>query len=170
MSRERALLKRLMEWYDEMPGYGSIGVIASDARALLAEPEGEDAAGLSVICRDCGMLVAGEVAGNRVRWVECQSCKPPRSRAEGSDLSVDQGREFRVVDGLGDNNRAGKVTIDPTLLSPATPRSRAEAEAMLKRYDESVVALQEGPMEALVPDTAEFDDARAVLDRMQEDK
>jgi len=67
--------------------------------------------------------------------------KPPRSRAEGSDLSVDQGREFRVVDGLGDNNRAGKVTIDPTLLSPPTPRSRAEAEAMVVRYDEANDAL-----------------------------
>ena len=56
-----------------------------------------------------------------------------------------------------------EIVSEIRALRPRTPLPRAEAEAMLQRYDESVVALQEGPMEALVPDAAEFDDARAAL-------
>ena len=33
-----------------------------------------DAEGLSVICRECGTLISGVEAGDRVLWVRCQTC------------------------------------------------------------------------------------------------
>lgn len=122
---DRDLLRRLVKaWtqcggYAIRPAYDDLHSAMQDARALLAEPEG-----------GVGATYEGRPWRDVFPLPETVQtvASTPRSRAEGSDLSVDQGREFRVVDGLGDNNRAGKVTIDPTLLSPPTPRSRAEAE------------------------------------------
>ena len=50
--------------------------IADALRAYLASaPQaGENAEGLSVICRECGTLTAGVEAGDRVMWVTCPVC------------------------------------------------------------------------------------------------
>lgn len=127
MSRERALLRRLVEaWRDGGEASHSFEVLTQvlrEAKALLAEPEGE------------ALDPRTEYERFIVGWVA----------QHAPEVSERAGAAYREV------------------ASRPTPRSRAEAEAMLKRYDESVVALQEGPMEALVPDAAEFDDARAAL-------
>ena len=42
---------------------------------LVSVSDGENAEGLSVICRGCGTLTAGVEAGNRVHWVTCSQCQ-----------------------------------------------------------------------------------------------
>jgi hypothetical protein len=73
---------------------------------------------------------------------KCAACgnsfgplNPPPAEDAGtrSDLSVDQGAEYRVVDGLGDNKPAGKVTVDPRFLSPTAP-THADIERLVEEY------------------------------------
>lgn len=59
--------------------------------------------------------------------------------------------------------RRKRAAMEDNYAAYATPRSRAEAEAMVERFLSAVVALQEGPNESLVPDAAEFNDAHAAL-------
>lgn len=42
----------------------------------------ESMEGLSVICGQCGALVAGEEAGDRVKWVQCRECATPQETPE----------------------------------------------------------------------------------------
>jgi hypothetical protein len=42
-------------------------------REMEAEPQLME--GLSVICNLCGYLIAGEEAGDKVKWVTCRKCR-----------------------------------------------------------------------------------------------
>jgi NTP pyrophosphatase (non-canonical NTP hydrolase) len=57
------------------------GTDDSKTAGLRPTTPSEDATGLMIVCGDCGTLVGGVEAGNRVRWVTCSVCRLREGRA-----------------------------------------------------------------------------------------
>lgn len=99
-------------------------------RAPGGEPPepGENAEGLSIICRKCGYLQSGVEAGNRVRWVTCAACHAP-AELLGEPPAEDAARHAELYRDI----RAAIVGVE---VDAAT--SRATADRIIARVSRAL--------------------------------